>query len=201
MGGGGYGSRGGVAVDDHIPGHAVGHGFVEGAIHADRFGLSAGERAFDASGYAGDAEVVAEDGDSGFADALDEYFQVFELFIFEGAIEEDVVPEGGIEILDGFEFEVMGFDGLAEAGEVIECPKFIGVTGEAPAGVIAYGLVAGLVATGGAEVIDQVDDEVGAAALFGEAEVVIVQLVFIEAEAEFHGGSFMGFGVGFQVPS
>lgn len=39
----------------------------------------------------------------------------------------------------------------------------------------------------------------GAAALFGEAEVVIVQLVFIEAEAEFHGGSFMGFGVWFQV--
>ncbi len=39
----------------------------------------------------------------------------------------------------------------------------------------------------------------GAAALFGEAEVFLVELVFIEAEAEFHGGSFMGFAGRFQV--
>lgn len=122
MGGWGYGSRGGVAVDDHIPGHALGHGCVEWFVHAHGFGLSAGERAFDTAGNAGDAEVIAEDGDACLADALDERLEVIELLIFQGAIEEDIVPEGGIEILDGFEFKVMGFDGLSEAGEFIERP-------------------------------------------------------------------------------
>jgi hypothetical protein len=179
----------------------MGHGFVERFIHADGFGLSASERAFDTAGDACDAEVITEDGDSGLADALDEGFEIFELAIFLGSIEEDVVPEGGVKVFDGFQLEVMGFDGLAEAFKVIEGPEFIGVTGKAPAGVVTDGLVTGLVAVGGAEVVDQVNDEVGAAALFSEAEVVVIELVFIEAEAEFHGGSFMGFGWSFQVPS
>jgi hypothetical protein len=53
--------------------------------------------------------------------------------------------------------------------------------------VIAQRLVARPVVARGFEIIDQVDDQVCAPALPGEAVVIAVKLVAVESEAEFHG--------------
>ena len=66
-------------------------------------------------------------------------------------------------------------------------PELVRVAGQAPAGVVADRLVARLVAARRAEVIDQVHDQVRAAALPGELVVLRVELVAIESESEFHG--------------
>jgi hypothetical protein len=90
-----------------------------------------------------------------------------------------------IEVFDGLDFQAHRSSGFFEGGEFFECPNFIGITGEAPAGVIAHGLVAGAIA-GGAKVVYEVNDQVRATALFGELEVFAVQLMPIESKSEFH---------------
>ena len=53
------------------------------------------------------------------------------------------------------------------------------------AGIVAAGLVAGLIAAGRAEIIHQMDDQMGAAALPGKTIMFRVQLMAVETEAEF----------------
>ena len=96
------------------------------------------------------------------------------------------MPVGRVEILDGFEFEAGGVDFLFDGGQFLEGPQLVRVAGQAPAAVVADGLVAGLVAARGAEIIHQMDDQMRAAALFGEAVMLRVELVAVKAESEFH---------------
>jgi hypothetical protein len=93
---------------------------------------------------------------------------------------------GRVEVFDGFEFEARAFDFPFEAGQFVERPKLVGIAGQAPPLIVADGLIAGTVGAGGAEVIDQMDDQMGAAALARETEMLVIQLMPVEAEAEFH---------------
>ena len=106
---------------------------------------------------------------------------------FFRAVEQHVVPVRGIEIFNGFEFETGGVDFFFDRGEFLKRPELVRVAGQAPAGVVADGLVAGLVAARGAEIIHEMDDEMRAAALSGEAIMLRVELMAIKSESEFHG--------------
>lgn len=189
VGGGGEGKRGCAGVNDHVPDGAEGEGLVDGAVHADGEGAAPGPGAGDASRDAGDAEVVAEDGDAGFAHVTKDGFDVFDVLGAAGAVDEDVVPVGGVEVLDGGELEALGFDFAADPDQFGGGPEALGIAGVAPGlgfaagGLIATGIVAALV-----EVVDEVDDEVGAAGLTGEGVVLGGEHVTVEAESEVHGG-------------
>jgi hypothetical protein len=172
-----------------VPDGAEGEGVVHGAVHADGEGATPGPGFGDASGDAGDAEVIAEDGDAGFAHVTKNGFDVFDVLGSARSIDEDVVPVGGVEVLDGGELEALGFDIAADLDQFGRGPEELGIAGEAPGPgfatgrLIAAGVVAALI-----EIVDEVDDEVGAAGLTREGVVLGGEHVTVEAESEVHGG-------------
>jgi len=60
-------------------------------VHADRFGVAAGEMAADSASDAGDGKVVAEDGDADAADSANERLEVFQLLVFPRPVEQNVL--------------------------------------------------------------------------------------------------------------
>ena len=96
------------------------------------------------------------------------------------------MPVGGIEVLDGFEGQVGGFDVAAQLGEFGGSPEFIGIAGEAPAEVGADRLIFDVVVVAAAKIVDEVCDDVGRAGLLCEGEVLRREHVPVESEAEFH---------------
>ena len=101
------------------------------------------------------------------------------------------MPVRWVEIFNRLQFETVGIDFLFYGGDFIERPEFVGVAGETPAGIVAAGLVAGLVAARRAEVIHEMNDKMRAAALLGETVMLRVELVPVKSEAEFHGKIIM----------
>ena len=57
--------------------------------------------------YAGDAEVVAEDRDTGRADVADLLLDLFELLLFLWSVKQHVVPLGRVEVFDCMEDQPM----------------------------------------------------------------------------------------------
>ena len=92
----------------------------------------------------------------------------------------------GIEIFNRLQFEAVGIDFLPDGGQFLERPKLVRIAGQAPAGVIADGLVARLVAARRAEIIHQVNDQMRTTTLPGKTEMLRVELMTVETEAEFH---------------
>src|SRR5689334_1921062 len=92
-----------------------------------------------------------------------------------------------VKIFDGFEFETGGIDFPFEGGEFLASPEFVWIASQAPASIVADGLVAGPVAARGAEIVHEVDDEMCAAALPREPIMLAIELVAIKSEAELHG--------------
>ena len=105
---------------------------------------------------------------------------------FLRAVEQHVVPVRRVEIFNRLQFEAVGVDFLFDGGEFLERPELVRIAGQAPAGVVADGLVAGLVAARRAEIIHEMDDQMRAAALLREAVMLRVELVAIKSKAEFH---------------
>ncbi len=181
----GFRAGGRVGIVNHIPGHAAWHRLVERAFHADRFSLATGEATFHAPRHSGDGKVVADDGNSCSAHGADHRFQVFQLGGFFRTVEQHIVPMRGIEIFDRFQFEAGGVNFALQRRQFFVGPEFVRIAGQSPAGIVAARLIAELV-TRGAEVIDQMDHQVRAAALPGEAKMLRVQLMTIESQAKFH---------------
>ncbi len=98
---------------------------------------------------------------------------------FLRAVEQYVVPVRRVKILNRLQFEAVGIDFSFDGGKFLKCPKFVGIASQPPAGVVADGLVAGLVAARRAEIIHEMDDEMRAAALLREAVMLRVQLMTI----------------------
>jgi len=92
-----------------------------------------------AAANAGNAEVVAHDGNPRLADAPDDGLDVLELLFFLRAVQQNVVPMGGIEIFDGFELESGGVDFLAQRNQFCERPEVVRIAGPAPTLVSAGG--------------------------------------------------------------
>ena len=57
------------------------------------------------------------------------------------AVEQHVVPVGGVEVFDRFELEPGGVDLALEGDQLVERPQSIGIAGEAPAPLGAGRLV------------------------------------------------------------
>ena len=49
-----------------------------------------------------------------------------------GAVEENVVPVGGVEVFDAFELEAGSLDLLAECDQFGGGPEFVGIAGDCP---------------------------------------------------------------------
>ena len=104
-----------------------------------------------------------------------------------GAVEQDVVPVGGIEVFNGLKLEARGFNLLAKGDELGGGPEAFGIAGHAPGLVFAAGgLVLGGVGFALPEVVDQVNNDVRAASLNGEGVVLVVQHVPVKTETKFH---------------
>ena len=112
--------------------------------------------------------------------------QIFELLRLLRTIEQDVMPVRGVEVLDCFQFKPGGIDLLLDGSQFFVGPQLVRVAGQTPAGIIPHRLIAGLIAAGRTEIVHQVDDQMRAAALFGESVMFAVQLMAIEPKSEFH---------------
>ena len=102
------------------------------------------------------------------------------------------MPVRRIKIFNGFEFESGGVDFFFDGGKLLVSPELVRVAGQAPAGIVADGLVAGLIAARGTEIIHEMDDEMRAAALPGETIMFRVELMPVKSKSEFHKGSKPG---------
>ncbi len=114
-----------------------------------------------------------------------------------GAVEQDVVPVGGIEVFNGFKLEPGGFNLLAQGDQLGGGPEFVWVAGDAPGLVFAScGLVLRGVGFALPEVVHQVNNDVRATGLNGEGVVLVVQHVPVKAQTEFHDFSQRQFNSG-----
>jgi hypothetical protein len=102
-------------------------------------------------------------------------------------IEQNIVPVGGIEILNSFNPEPGGLDLLAELDEFGGGPELVWVPGHSPGLIFAAG---GLVLVGVRfalpEVVNQVHNHMRATRLNGKGVVLILQHVSVKAQTKFH---------------
>ena len=105
------------------------------------------------------------------------------------------MPVCWIKIFNRFQFESGGVDFFFDRSQFFKRPELVRVAGKSPTGVVADGLVAGLVAARGTEIVHEMDDQMRAAALLGEAIMFRVELMAIEAQSEFHGRNYRAFEV------
>ena len=176
-----------MGIVNHIPGHAIGHRAVAWAIHADGLRATASEWAFDPTSHTRDGEVVPDNWYASFAHVSNNRFYVLELKLLFGTVQKDVMPVRGIKILDGFEAQTFCLNRASKIDKLFERPELVRVAGQTPSGIVANRLIAGAVACR-PEVIDQVNDQVGAAALACKTKMVAIQLMAIQTEAELHNG-------------
>ena len=176
----------GVAIIDHVPDHPVGDRFVIRAVHADDFRAAAAVGALDAPRDSSEREVVSHHRDADLADGADKGFDFLELFGLFRSVEKHIVPMGGIEVFDRLDGESVRCRRIADRAQLFVGPELVGVAGESPAAVVTERLIDGHVRSRRAEVVDHVNDQVARAALARESEVIVVELVAVESEAEFH---------------
>lgn len=175
-----------VRVIDHVPDHAVGHWSVQGAFHADGAGAASRIRGVGAAANSRDAEIVAQDGDASLAQAADDGFDVFQLLLLLWAIQKDVVPVGGVKVLDGLEFEAGGVDFFAQGQQFCQGPELVGIPGQAPALFRAGGLIIPGIVSAAFEVIHQMSDNVRGPGLPRELKVIAGKHMPIQTKAQFH---------------
>jgi hypothetical protein len=91
-----------------------------------------------------------------------------------------------VKILDRFQFQPGRVDLVFYRSNFRVSPGLVSVAGQAPTGVISNGLIARAVAVRRTKIIHQVNDQVRAPALPGEAKMFFVQLVPVEPQPKFH---------------
>ena len=106
---------------------------------------------------------------------------------FLRAVEQHVVPVGGVEVLDRFELEAGRVDLAAQGDQLVDGPELIRVAGQAPALLGAGRLVVARIVRARLEIIDEVGHNMGGPRLTRELEVLRRQHVAIESEPELHG--------------
>ena len=92
-----------MAVVDHVPDHAVGNRRIDRPFHSDRDRAASRERAAGPPGDSRQAEVVAEDRNPSAPDIADQLFQILQLLLLFGPVEQHIVPVRGVEILECFQ--------------------------------------------------------------------------------------------------
>src|SRR5581483_3520975 len=164
---------------DHIPNHPRRHPLIQWSIHPDRFGSASRKGSFDPAGHPGDGKVIPKDRHAGAPDVADDCFQVAELLLLFGAAQEYIVPMSRIEILYRFEFQAGGIDLTFYFKDLLVGPQSFRIPGQAPTRVVADGLVTRSIAARRTKVVDQVNDQVGAATLPREPVMLLIQLVAV----------------------
>ncbi len=146
-------------VVDHVPDHSVRNGNIfGGAIHAEGDGVSASERGGYAAADAGQAEVVAQNRNAGFAHAANDCFDLFDLLRALRAVEKNVVPVCGVEIFDRGQDQACVFNLAAKCLQFLDRPKLFRIARSSPGLVLpACGLIVARVRGALVEIVDQVD--------------------------------------------
>ena len=127
------------------------------------------------------AEVIAEHLDAGRSDVADEPLHALHLEVPARTVEQDVGPQGRIEILDRVEGQPMFRHGVADGDEFDDLPH--APFGDAPSRSVADGLISASGLVVASEVVAHVHDDVGRPALPGEREMRVVQHVAVEPQS------------------
>ena len=114
---------------------------------------------------------------------------VLELLALLRPVEQHVVPVGGVEVLDRFEFQPGRVDLAAQRRQLFDVHKLIRVAGQAPA-VVCRSADCRSVVVPRLEIIDQVGHDVRSAGLPRELKVLAREHVPIEAKPELHAEHF-----------
>ena len=129
----------------------------------------------------GQTEIIAEGFDSGLAGVFDDALEPFKLLIALRACEKNIVPVGRIEVLNAVNVKTIFRGLLLERQQIVQLPDGIFRGGGA---VIAVFIRRGhylLVIVGG-----EMDDQMCAAALPGELEILRREHMTVKADAELH---------------
>ena len=129
----------------------------------------------------GQTEIIAEGFDSGLAGVFDDALEPFKLLIALRACEKNIVPVGRIEVLNAVNVKTIFRGLLLERQQIVQLPDGIFRGGGT---VIAVFIRRGhdlLVIVGG-----EMDDQMCAAALPGELEILRREHMAVKADAELH---------------
>ena len=116
-------------------------------------------------------------------------FDIFQMLRFLGTIQQHIMPVGGIEILDGVQFQTVGIDVLSQCRQFFIAPKLRGVPRAAPPGLGSHRLVLPIAAPL-VEVIHQMNDYMRATTLPRKTKILRREHVTVQPQTEFHGRSF-----------
>ena len=120
-------------VINHVPDHSVrNRNIFGGAIHSESDGVSASERGGDAAADPGQAEVVAQNWNAGFAHAANDCFNLFDLLRALRAVQKNVVPVCGIEIFDRRQNQAGVFNLAAKCLQFRDRPKLFRIARYSP---------------------------------------------------------------------
>src|SRR5271156_1399952 len=183
------GAGGGILVVDHVPyGPICDRHIVYGTIHADRDRAASAPRPGDATTYTGNAEVIAQHRNPCFSHVPDDRLDVFDLLGAPRPIQQDVVPDGRIEIFDGFEGETGILNLTANSSEFPDRPELVvGISRQSPISKFAARrLVVARVRVAIAKVVDEMNHKMRATRLPREVIRFARQHMPIETQADFH---------------
>jgi hypothetical protein len=176
-----------VAID-HIPNHSGGHRNIIGwTFHSYSDRSATSKWSAYASTDAGDAEVIAKDGDLCLSHPLDDCLHVFNVFCSQRTIQKHVVPMTGIEILNSGKLETSPFNRETHSAHFVYGPKRFGITRNSPWGVLASSrLIVPWIRNAPSKVINQMNEDVSTTSLTGKVVVFGRQHVAIQAQSELH---------------
>ena len=102
-------------VVNHVPNHSIRNGdILGGSIHSHCDRTAAPQRPADPATNAGQAEVVSEHRDSGLSHPPNNCPDLFDLLRTLRAVQQNVMPVRGVEILDGCQNQARVFNLLAK---------------------------------------------------------------------------------------
>jgi hypothetical protein len=165
----------GVGVVRHVPDHAARHRHIARAVHADRQRPAACGMSCDPPAHARDAEVVAHHRNARLAQAADDRLEVLKLPLLLRAVEQHVVPVGGVEVLDRLQRKPLGVDRPLQIDEFLQRPDLIRIAGIAPTALRAGRLVVVRAVASALKVVDKMHHQVRSAGLPRELKVLASQ--------------------------
>jgi hypothetical protein len=121
-----------IPVINHVPDASVRNRIVERSIHADGDRAAAPVGSTCSPADPGQAEVVSEDGNPRFAHSPDDGLDVLRVLGTLGAVEKNVIPVSGVEILDRRQHEPGTFDFRADSLQLMCGPQPVRIAGKPP---------------------------------------------------------------------
>ena len=172
-----------MLVIDHIPYGSIWNGqVVQWTVHSDRDRATPAEWAGDTAANPTDAEVIAKNGNACLSHTTNDGLYILNMLRPLGTIEQNVVPECGINILDHGQDKTGIFNFSPDSRYLTRRPQTVRIACDSPRLILAARWLI-VARVGGAllEIIHQMDHEMSATRLPREIVVITRKHVTVES--------------------